>query len=494
MSNSKGKKKISAWLVLVIIAVIAAVLLAGTNELTKDTIAGQAEKAAEENRLRLVPGTAAFTAVEPVPEGLDNLYIGSDAEGKPTGYVGQITVTGFGGPVEIIAGMNQEGILNGISVGGSNFSETAGLGARSKEPAFTEQFAGLNATQTIGLNEGDNKVDALTAATITSKAVVRGVNTVAAAMAEQAGLAVEEASSAGALGNGRYCATVDGFGGPVYVEITLDESGTITDIVIGDDSFAETPGLGARAKEESFYGQFIGKSGTVDEIDAIAGATITSKAVQKAVNQAMNSYANPGSEIEAEPAPTPAADLEGAQTVIAKGFADGDIIIKVVLDGNTITALTIDASSQTPGLGQKASDEAFTAQFIGKTLPVEGIDAIASATITTNAVVDALNSLASAEVEDPFPAAAVDGEQTVIAKGFADGDIIIKVVLDGNTITALTIDASSQTPGLGQKASDEAFTAQFIGKTLPVEGIDAISSATITTNAVVDALNGLAVN
>ena len=66
--------------------------------------------------------------------------------------------------------------------------------------------------------------------------------------------------------------------------------------------------------------------------------------------------------------------------------------------------------------------------------------------------------------------------------------------LDGNTITALTVETPDETPGLGQNCSEEDFTKQFIGKTLPVElgkDVDAVSGATITSTVVVDALNGL---
>ena len=55
----------------------------------------------------------------------------------------------------------------------------------------------------------------------------------------------------------------------------------------------------------------------------------------------------------------------------------------------------MEASGETAGFGQKCAEEDFTAQFIGKTLPVtlgEDVDAVAGATITSTAVVDALNS------------------------------------------------------------------------------------------------------
>ena len=102
--------------------------------------------------------------------------------------------------------------------------------------------------------------------------------------------------------------------------------------------------------------------------------------------------AAPAAEAPAEEAP--AAD---GVTATAVGFGGGEISLTVTCDAEgKIATLAIDANSQTPGLGQKAMEDDFIAQFIGKALPVDAaeIDAIAGATITTNAVIEALNSLA----------------------------------------------------------------------------------------------------
>ena len=83
-------------------------------------------------------------------------------------------------------------------------------------------------------------------------------------------------------------------------------------------------------------------------------------------------------------------------TSSAQGFA-GPVAVEVTVDtNNTILAIKIgDASfAETPGFGALAQEEAFQSQFIGKTLPVDAadIDGIAGATITTNAVIQAINN------------------------------------------------------------------------------------------------------
>ena len=180
------------------------------------------------------------------------------------------------------------------------------------------------------------------------------------------------------------------------VEVTVDNN-TITVIKIGDEQFNETPGLGAKALDEDFQKQFIGKTLpiTLDDIDAITGATITSTAVVDAINAACGA-----DEAPAEPAATvaPASESVAAtgetHTGSAKGF-DGPVAVEVTVDNNTITAIKIgdEQFSETPGLGAKALDEDFQKQFIGKTLPIalEDIDAITGATITSTAVVNAIN-------------------------------------------------------------------------------------------------------
>ncbi|MCC3863357.1 RnfABCDGE type electron transport complex subunit G [Terrisporobacter petrolearius] len=90
-----------------------------------------------------------------------------------------------------------------------------------------------------------------------------------------------------------------GYGGSIEIMVGIKSDGTISGINIGN--MTETPGLGAKAKEEAFYGQYAGKpatelsvikSGTPGEteIQAISGATITSTAVTTGVNAAVEVY------------------------------------------------------------------------------------------------------------------------------------------------------------------------------------------------------------
>ena len=94
-----------------------------------------------------------------------------------------------------------------------------------------------------------------------------------------------------------------GYGGDIDLMVGIDTSGKVTGVSIL--SISETAGLGMNAKNESFINQYMGKSGTIGvskngasdtEIQALTGATITSKAVTSAVNTALSLYSQIGGE------------------------------------------------------------------------------------------------------------------------------------------------------------------------------------------------------
>ena len=91
-----------------------------------------------------------------------------------------------------------------------------------------------------------------------------------------------------------------GYGGDVSVMTAIKPDGTVAGVAILDVS-GETPGLGQNAAKESFFSQYIGlkkgvsvlKNGAKaenNEVDAVTGATITSTAVTRAVNKALDDF------------------------------------------------------------------------------------------------------------------------------------------------------------------------------------------------------------
>ena len=93
------------------------------------------------------------------------------------GYAVEVAPNGFGGAITMMVGVSNEGKVLGISI--ISHAETPGLGAvaaagTDKGVSFRDQFKGLIGGITIG--DGENQVDALSGATISSQAVVDGVN------------------------------------------------------------------------------------------------------------------------------------------------------------------------------------------------------------------------------------------------------------------------------------------------------------------------------
>lgn len=82
------------------------------------------------------------------------------------------------------------------------------------------------------------------------------------------------------------------YGGPMEVITGISIAGEITGVRIGNHQ--ETPGLGAKARDHEFYNQYTGKSAlsrlVLTDVDAIAGATITSDAATFGVNASIDTY------------------------------------------------------------------------------------------------------------------------------------------------------------------------------------------------------------
>ena len=183
---------------LVIITVVAGLVLGAVYGITKGPIADQEAKAQMEAYKTVFPKASDFKEVDgfseeaaskiiaanenPI-EGHDSDVISSaveavDASGEALGYIFNITTSkGYGGDIQLTVGIQSDGTVSGYSV--LSISETAGLGMRAKEPSFYNQFAGKQAEKFyVSKDGGDGQpIDALSGATITSRAVTGAVNT-----------------------------------------------------------------------------------------------------------------------------------------------------------------------------------------------------------------------------------------------------------------------------------------------------------------------------
>lgn len=172
---------------LFVICAVSTVLLALTNNVTAPMIADLAAKTAAETRQTVLSGANRFSDPETIT--LDGTayacYEGFDGE-KTVGYVFTTQSKGYGGAVEIMTGIDLSGKVTGVQT--LTLNETAGLGMNAKNDAFRDQFKGKSGKIGVAKNNpDDNEIQALTGATITSKAVTDAVNIALALYAQVTG-------------------------------------------------------------------------------------------------------------------------------------------------------------------------------------------------------------------------------------------------------------------------------------------------------------------
>ena len=156
---------------LLLIAAVVAAALAGVNSITAPEIARRNAEKTQKAIEAVLPGGG-----QEVPFTDDTGIVTTVYQGE-NGYAVQVAPAGFDGAITMMVGIDLEGKVLGISV--IKQTETAGLGAvcaaaNSAGEAFRNQFIGLSGVLSVTKDGGT--IDAITGATITSRAVVQGIN------------------------------------------------------------------------------------------------------------------------------------------------------------------------------------------------------------------------------------------------------------------------------------------------------------------------------
>jgi len=167
--------------ILTAICIVISAALAGVNLLTADRIAQIAKEnefAACEQVLPPDEGQQfEFTPLEEIcPELGVNGYLATE-NGSPAGCVIITSSKGYGGDVQVMVGFDTAGTVTGVSV--LSHSETPGLGANAAKPGFLGQFVSSADAGDLAVVKDGGTVDAVTAATISSRAVTAAVNAAA---------------------------------------------------------------------------------------------------------------------------------------------------------------------------------------------------------------------------------------------------------------------------------------------------------------------------
>lgn len=497
------KKKLNQGIIpLLILTLVAAVctgLLALTNQITSGPREAQKAKAILASQQKLFPTGQRFEAMErspAIPAAVFSVEEVFDTDDSPLGFLIKAESKGYAGPVPVYVAYNLTGEIIGVDLPSN--TETAGLGQKVREPFFYEQFLEQEAAPVFSLQPkaDEIKIDAISGATISSVAVIHGINM--ATEASTATLALRQSMEAGdaapdftyyeqqqvfpkgkrfeALAStpafsksiqqifevydakdvflGHFISAANkGYNGPVPVHLAFGPQGQILALNIpGND---ETAGIGQKVSEDSFKEQFIGHPAKIRftmnpaedgevQVDAISGATISSAAVMQGINHASQANALLTAQHEAS---------EAGESVPSSLYLDQE---KVFPQGKRFEAVLVsDEFPKAVKRIEKAFDE--KDHFLGF-----------------------------------FIEAATKGYNDLVPTHIAYDPTGI--------ILAVNVPENDETPGLGEKVRDAGFAEQFVGKEAsvrftvhpPEEGelaIDAITGATGSCHSVVQAIN-----
>ena len=161
-------------IVLGVIAAVSAGLLGGANSFTSKVIAENTMKIVNAARKEVLPAASKFdeTGKKVVQAGSKDSdvveYIpGTDESGNVVGYVASINEAGYGGLINFVIGIDNDGKITGLNV--VTHSETPGLGSKIGNKDWQDQWIGRDASY-----EFNKSVDAFAGATISPKAVYTG--------------------------------------------------------------------------------------------------------------------------------------------------------------------------------------------------------------------------------------------------------------------------------------------------------------------------------
>ena len=472
---------------LFVFALVAAVALALTNEVTKGPIEAQ-KLAAKMDALNTVLPGCEYTQIEyeGLAEGsvLDEIFEGKDASGATVGYALTAAPQGYGGPIPITVGISTEGYITQTYVGA--LQETAGLGSRVGEDEFKSQFIAIAADPDTLRDD----VDTIGGATVSSGAFVNAVSEILTYSKNTLGIAPNAgdkdailAAAAAAAGNAEPVVTtntydVTGFA-PMKVEIAVDDAGKIVSVKVLEHN--ETPGFGADLiADTAVFDALVGQDIAGAAIDVKAGVTLTSKAINSALKAA-------GPQVPADP-------------YTVKGF--DKFTMEIAVSDGKIASISVPAHNETPGLGADILTEEALASLVGQDLATAKVDVKSGVTLTSKAINDALRQAAAANgiaVEAEESVAETEPTESVPAEaagnvyevtGFQPMKVAIDVD-DAGKIVSVNVLEHNETPGFGADLIGAGFDA-LVGQDIATAQIDVKSGVTLTSGAINDALKAAA--
>jgi electron transport complex protein RnfG len=183
------KHIIKPALSLFIIAAISTTLLGLVRNVTLEPIANQRKKAQQNTMIAVLSEATEFTEIENVEKtgNIDNIYEGRN-KGELVGYVVALSPAGYSGDISMMVGISStRNVITGMRV--LRHTETPGLGAVAVKESFYRKYDNkrLVPLNVVKVSPGENDIEAITSATITSRAITNAVNEAIAWYSRQQG-------------------------------------------------------------------------------------------------------------------------------------------------------------------------------------------------------------------------------------------------------------------------------------------------------------------
>lgn len=318
------------------ICAVAASILGITNNVTEPVIEERNLQASNESRKIVLPQADEFKLLEGISSDIVvEVYEG--LKGKEViGYTIKTSSKGYGGAIESMIGISKDGKITGVEIG--NHSETPGLGSKATEPSFKNQYLDKDVLKPVLVVKGsvnnDNEISAISGATITSNGVTGGVNAAMKIYNEKLSdnkdvmaqddnidpkekifksaslvelkdkvtnevINVYEAKNEDKTIGYIFNVVTAGYGGKTEVLVGITTDGKIQGVELGiatrKNQYASSAfDTGLKTQFENKNAQnieIVSSSPQKDnEIQAVSGATISSKSIVDAVNIAINLF------------------------------------------------------------------------------------------------------------------------------------------------------------------------------------------------------------
>lgn len=285
-------------LTLLIVAIVCSVILSFVYSYTEPLIA-ETQNQMTLDGLKQVINAQEFVEIIP-----DTLWRAVDSSGMLTGIVFRVFPQGYGGPIPITVGLDLDGKVTGVRVASAaeGLKETPGLGVKITEPEFKDQFIG-KCGPAVQLKNDGGEIDAITAATISSRAVCNGVKKgietylnylekpldkkcvfsgaqeFVEIIKDTLWYALKDADTIGIV----FIGITQGFVDYIKFMVGVGTDAKINGVEILCSS--ETEGIGEAILEKEFLDKF-----KEDSVEAITGATVSSQALIDAVKDYITRY------------------------------------------------------------------------------------------------------------------------------------------------------------------------------------------------------------